>query len=289
MKRRDVLILLFCYLLWGFQPLYWNICEIDPIRLLAARIPCACLFTLFILAVQKRLGALWEMLRDRRMLLTLLPTSLFLVIDWGVYMLAVCSGHILDSALGYYLNPLVTFAMGLVLFREQCRPGHYLALGVAMIGVVVSAVLFRSFSWYTVVLALDWAVYAAFQKRLKADSITSIAAETLILTPFALLWLIFGHGCGLYSALSGGELAFVLGSGVVTAAPMLLFAAGVERVPLFMVSFFQYLSPSFGILCGLLLGERITPAKWVSFAFIWAGILLFSAIEMRDFHKKNGK
>jgi len=278
MNRKYVVLMLLCYLSWGLQPLYWNLySDLDSLFLLAVRALWCAVFTVVILAWQKRLGDLLALFRNGRIMRFLVPATVFLLTDWGVYTVAVRSGHILDSSLGYYLNPLVTFFIGLFLFREKCRWPQYLALGLAVMGVVISAVGFGGFSWFTAILALAWAFYATFQKLADVDSMLSIAAETLILAPFMILFLLlFRTGDNGLASLTAMKQFYLIGSGLVTALPMLLFSACVRKVPLSVMSFFQYLSPTFSIFAGLLIGETVTPAKWVSFLFIWAGIAVFT-------------
>ena len=278
MNRKYVVLMLLCYLSWGLQPLYWNLySDLDSLFLLAVRALWCAVFTVVILAWQKRLGDLLALFRNGRIMRFLVPGTVFLLTDWGVYTVAVRSGHILDSSLGYYLNPLVTFFIGLFLFREKCRWPQYLALGLAVMGVTISALGFGGFSWFTAILALAWAFYATFQKLADVDSMLSIAAETLILAPFMILFLLlFRTGDNGLSSLTAMKQFYLIGSGLVTALPMLLFSACVRKVPLSVMSFFQYLSPTFSIFAGLLIGETVTPAKWVSFLFIWAGIAVFT-------------
>lgn len=278
MNRKYVVLMLLCYLSWGLQPLYWNLySDLDSLFLLAVRALWCAVFTVGILAWQKRLGDLLALLRNRRAMRFLAPATVFLLTDWGVYTVAVRSGHILDSSLGYYLNPLVTFFIGFFLFREKCRWPQFLALGLAVTGVAISALGFGSFSWFTAILALAWAFYATFQKLADVDSLLSIAAETLILAPFMIPFLLaFRTGGNGLASLTAMKQLYLIGSGLVTALPMLLFSACVRKVPLSVISFFQYLSPTFSIFAGLLIGETVTPAKWVSFLFIWAGIAVFT-------------
>lgn len=278
MKKKYVIFLVGCYLLWGFQPLYWNIFpEMDSLFLMAMRTIWCCVLTVGILLAQGRLKSLWELLFDRGRMKYLLPASLMLLLDWSVYTIAVRTGHIIDAGFGYYLVPIVTFFFGITLFKERCRPVQYLALFLAVCGVAVTAFGGASFSWYTVFLAATWSGYMMFQKLLGADSILSIAAETLVLTPIMLLFILFFRmGDNGVASLDAVKFTYLVGAGVVTALPMLMFSDSVVHVPLSAMSFFQYLSPTFSVLSGFLMGEKIGTARLISFAFIGAAILVFT-------------
>lgn len=278
MQKKYLITLLICYLMWGFQPLYWNLYgSLDSLFLMAVRTFWCCALTVGILAAQKRLNSLWALLRDKKTLRYLLPATLMLLIDWTVYTVAVRTGHVIDASFGYYLVPLVTFFFGIFLFREHCRPVQIVALLLAVCGVVVSAFGQASFSWYTVILALAWSAYMTLQKLAGADAILSIAAETLLVTPLMLLFILFFRmGDNGMASVDALQQLYFIGAGVVTALPMLLFSDCVVKMPLSAMSFFQYLSPTFAVLSGLIMGEKIGVTRWISFIFIGAAILIFT-------------
>ena len=284
-KRTDILTLLTCYLFWGFQPLYWALEDnIDSLTILGCRIIMAASFSCLILAVNHRLDALKVIFHDRKTMRILLPAALFLLLDWGVFIVAVNTGHVLDTGLGYYINPLLIFAIGTLLYKERCNRAQLTALAIACIGILISAVTYDAFPYLSLIIASNWAIYTALKKNVQLDGVVSIAAETLLLTPLALVFLLVFRHAEL-AAVSFGEVAFLIGSGVVTALPMFLYNNSIHAFPLIAMCFAQYLSPSFNMLCGLLLGESFSASQRNSLIFFLMAILIFTVDEVKHFRK----
>ena len=285
-RKKDVASLFLCYVLWGFQPLYWGLGPtMDSYTLLFCRIVMAAVFSVSILAVTHRLGELKALFHDRQTMKFLLPAVVFLLADWTVFLVVVNAGHVLDASLGFYINPLMLFALGVVFFKERCTRIQLLALAVAAVGVVISTVTFGSFPVVSMVIAVNWAIYAAIKKNVTLDGVLSIAAETLILVPLSLVFLLLFRQQDLL-ALEGPSLLFVIGSGIVTAMPMYLYSNSVSRFSLIFMCFAQYLSPTFNLICGLIMGERFSPSQIVSFLFFVTAIVLFTAGELLSSRSK---
>ena len=278
--KKGLLALALCYLIWGFQPLYFALnAEIDTAFLLAVRILWAALFCLTIVWTQEKTQQLKEVFRCRKLLLRELPASLLLFADWAIYLYACRFGKVLECSMGYYIMPLVMVVFGAVIFREQLRKVHFIALALLVIGVMLSAKGFGGMPYVVISLALCFAVYSALKKTLEVDSIVSTTAEILMMVPFALVFILVFHR-GELSALPFSSRLFMAGSGFVTALPMLFFAIGVSELPLSLTGVTQYISPTLGIVCGLILGEGFSKSKLLSFAFIWAGVILYSVYEL---------
>lgn len=276
--KKGLSALMGCFLLWGFQPLYWYLCAgMDTFFLMAGRIIWAGVFCVLLLWVQGKLPQLWALFRSRQAMKREIPAAVLLFGDWIVYLWAVQNGRVLECSLGYYIQPLVVFAFGALVFREKLSWRHLLILAVVAVGIVLSASGFGGVPYVTIALALMFAVYAAIKKSLTIDSIVSTTAEILMMAPVALLFVLLcrmgDNGLG---GLTLSRQLLVMGSGVVTAAPMLLYAIGVRRLPLMTTGICQYLSPTLGILCGLIMGESLSREKLISFAFIWVGVLLYT-------------
>ena len=281
--RKGFPAMIACYLIWGFQPLYYTIdTAVDTVFLLACRIVWAAVACLVILKVQGKLPQLRAVFRDRAVLRREIPAAVLLLADWGIYLFAVRCGKVMEAAMGYYIMPLVMFALGAALFREPFSRRHLLALGFIAVGIVLSTGGFGGFPYVTVLLALCFAVYSACKKSLSVDSVVSTTAEILMIVPPALLYLcLFGRSELLLSALMPGRQLFLIGSGIVTGVPMVLFAVGVRYLPLSLSGIMQYLSPSLGLLCGVLMGETLSREKLISFLFIWLGVILYTVCEWR--------
>ena len=281
MTKKDTAALLGCYMLWGFQPLYWGLIgDVGTMTLMPLRIVFAALFSVLILAFQKRTGELRVLFKNKKMMKFLLPAALFLLADWTVYIILVNSGHIIDVSLGYYINPLILFLIGALIYREKCGAGHFIALAVAVTGVVVSAAAFGSVPYTSLIIAVNWAVYAAIKKNVSVDGVLSIAAETLILTIPAVIFMLVFQRAELTQIPVSSYLP-LLGSGVVTALPMFLYSRCVSRLPLVLMCFAQYLSPTFGLVCAFIKGERFSSSQLISLAFFIAAIVIFTVSELK--------
>lgn len=275
--KKGLSAFLMCFLIWGFQPLYWYICgQWDTFFMLACRIIWAAVCCLYILWIQGKLPQLWAVFRDRQSLKREIPAAVFLLADWGVYLWAVQNGRVLECSLGYYIQPIVVFIFGAVIFREKVSWRHLVILVLVVVGIVLSTDGFGGIPYVTITLAVCFAIYAAIKKSLVIDSVVSTTAEILIMVPAALLFILFFRmgDTGMASITPLRQL-MLLGAGVVTGLPMVLYSVGVKYLPLTTAGFCQYLSPTLGIICGMIMGEFLNPEKLRSFYFIWAGVILY--------------
>ncbi len=286
--KKGIPTLLLCFFIWGFQPLYWYICgEWDTYFLLACRIIWAAVCCLCILWAQGKLPQLLEVFRDKNILKREIPASVFLLADWGVYLWAVQNGRVLECSLGYYIQPIVVFILGAVIFREKVSWRHIVILAVVVVGIVLSTDGFDGIPYVTILLAVCFAIYAAIKRSLRIDSVVSTSAEIVMMVPLALLFILFFRmgDTGMASITPLRQL-MLLGAGVVTAMPMVLYSVGVKYLPLMTAGFCQYLSPTLAIVCGMIMGEYLTAEKLRSFYFIWAGVLLYCLNTVYEERKK---
>ncbi len=281
--RKGLSAMAVCFFIWGFQPLYWYLCtvlcgEIDTFFLMACRIVWAAACCLCILWAQGKLPLLWAVFRDKNVLKREIPASVMLFGDWLVYLWAVQNGRVLECSLGYYIEPLVVFALGAVIFKEKLTWRHLVIIAVVVIGIVLSTSGFGGVPYVTIALSLMFAVYAALKKTLTIDSIVSTAAEILMMLPVAFLFVLFfrmgDNGLGAMTPL---KQLMMIGGGIVTGLPMVFYSVGVRNLPLMTTGICQYISPSLAIVCGAIMGETLTREKLVSFLFIWAGVILYVA------------
>lgn len=286
--KKGIPTLLLCFFIWGFQPLYWYICgEWDTYFLLACRIIWAAVCCLCILWAQGKLPQLLAVFRDKNILKREIPASVFLLADWGVYLWAVQNGRVLECSLGYYIQPIVVFILGAVIFREKVSWRHIAILAVVVVGIVLSTDGFNGIPYVTILLAVSFAIYAAIKRSLRIDSVVSTSAEIVMMVPLALLFILFFRmgDTGMASITPLRQL-MLLGAGVVTAMPMVLYSVGVKYLPLMTAGFCQYLSPTLAIVCGMIMGEYLTAEKLRSFYFIWAGVLLYCLNTVYEERKK---
>ena len=281
MKERNIGILstAACYVLWGLLPLYWHLLdEVDAFVILANRIVWSAVFTVVLLLALKRFGDVKAVLRDKTKMRFVIPAAIMITINWGLYIWAVNAGHLLDASLGYYLNPLMVFAVGMLLFREKCGALDWVALALATIGVLVSTLAYGAFPWVALSLALSFGLYGTFKKLGGVSGLTSIAVETILVAPFALAFLLFSPAShAVFSALTLKTGLLLFFTGVVTATPLILFTHGVNRLPFTTVGFLQYISPTLQLMIGtLFFHETLTKDRIVALAFIGAALVLYS-------------
>ena len=279
--RRGLGAMSVCFLIWGFQPLYWYmvtaLCGVmDTFFLMACRIIWAAVACLCILKAQGKLPQLRAVFRDRQVLKREIPASVLLFGDWLVYLWAVRNGRVLECSLGYYIQPLVVFALGALIVREKLSWRHRGIIAIVVVGIVRSTSGFGGVPYVTIALALLFAVYAAIKKSLTIDSIVSTASEILMMVPVALLFVLFfrmgNNGMGSMTVL---KQLLMIGGGIVTGLPMVFYAIGVRHLPLMTTGICQYISPTLSLLCGAIMGEALTRDKLISFLFIWAGVILY--------------
>jgi chloramphenicol-sensitive protein RarD len=280
-RGRGLAFAVAAYALWGLMPIYWKSIQAVPApQLLAHRVLWSALALVAVLALRGRLGELvLAMRKPATRWLTALAGGL-IALNWLTYVWAVNSGHILDTSLGYFINPLLNVVLGVLVLKEHLRPAQWMAVALAALGVVALAFLGGRAPWIALTLAGSFGVYSLVKKTSPLGSITGLALETLLLAPMALIWLGLvargGHGpVGGSDALSW---LLVAATGPVTALPLLLFAAGARRIPLSTLGLLQYLAPTTQFIIGwTLFGERVSPAQLAAYGVVWLALALFAA------------
>ena len=283
-RGKSLAALLLCYFIWGTQPLYWDLlARFDSMFILCCRILASMAAVWLFLACTGRVRELLAAFRDGALMRRLVPAAFFLAADWALFNWAVANGHVLDTSLGYYMNPMVIFLTGVTLFRERGSALEYAAVLVAFAGVAASWVGYGSCPIVAVLCALSWPAYATAKKAAHADPIVSVGVETTVLAPLALIVaLAFFPGEGGIASVRALDAPLLLLSGVVTATPIILYSFAVNGMPFKVVGILQYLSSSISFLCGFLfMGEPVTKQKLTMFAFIAAGLVLFTVGSFR--------
>ncbi len=274
----------FCYMLWGVLPIYWKLIDTVPaLEILAHRIIWSFLFLLALLAATGKLAAARRetaaVLADRKRLAGVLAATVLIAINWLVYIWAVNDSRILETSLGYYINPLVSVLLGIVVLKERLTLHQAAAVGLAALGVLNQAVNVGGLPWVSLSLAVSFGLYGLCKKMLNLGAITGLTLETLLLTPPSLLYLawVHSHGHGAMALGQPATAALLLGTGIVTSVPLLLFNNAANRIPLTVLGFIQYLSPTLALLVGVFIyREPFSPSHLLSFAFIWAALAVFS-------------
>lgn len=272
------------FVAWGFLPMYWKLLqEIPADEILAHRILWSFFFVGGILLYKNGLGVVKETLKDGKNVRNVLLCAFFITINWGTYIWAVNSDNILQSSMGYYINPLMVVLLGMTVLKERLNALQYVSIGFAAVGVAFITIQYGKVPWLALLLASTFALYGLFKKLLKADSLVGLALETTVLMPLALGYIIFKLASGqsaLY-AVSVPTLVLLLFSGVATATPLLWYAMGAARVKLSTMGFLQYISPTISLMLGVFVyGEKFTGAHLISFGFIWIGLVIYSVSNM---------
>ena len=269
------------YCMWGVFPLYWKALQVIPSwEIICHRIVWSLVLTFFLLILQKRQHALLRALTNRRTLLTTMATATLLGSNWLVYIWAVNNGNIVESSLGYFINPLIAVLFGVVFLREKLRIGQWIALGVALAGVLYLTFSYGRFPWIGLTLAVTFALYSLLRKTAALHSLEGLFCETVLLSIPAGLTLIYLTHLGTSGfASQGGWITLLLvGTGLITSLPLLLFVFGAQRITMTAVGLMQYLAPTIQFLIGLLIFHEPFPAaKMIGFAIIWAALVLFTA------------
>jgi chloramphenicol-sensitive protein RarD len=268
------------YLMWGLFPVYWKrLSGVESMQILGHRIVWAAAFTLAALVATRRLSSLASLFRDRRRVLYAACAAVLITVNWGTYIWAVNSGHVTESSLGYYINPLVSVALGAIFFREKLDKWTVLAISVAGAGVAVASILMGSLPWISLALATSFGFYGLVKKKAGLDPLAGLAAETLFVSPLALAFLAFRHAAGAGS-FGGPDMvanAMLFLAGIVTAVPLLCFAAAANRISLTRMGFVQYVSPTLQFALGVLVyGEVVRPPMAVAFATVIGAVALYA-------------
>lgn len=275
-NKAGLLLGLGAYFLWGALPFYWKaLNDASPSEILANRGIWSLVICVSALKFRKQLGNGFALLRNRRSAIILLSTSGFLTINWFVYIWSVSVDRVVESALGYYMTPLITVTFGVTFLHEKLRKAQKIAVGLAAIGVVILTVGYGSFPWIAVSLAVTWGSYSLLKKTLNAGALEALSVETL----FALIpnvgYLIYLESKGTAQfGHSFPNTLLLIGAGFATIAPLLMFNGATLRLPLTTVGLLQYITPTIMFFIGILVNhEDMVASKLIGFIFIWIALV----------------
>lgn len=280
MPLAGVVYALLAYGTWGVLPVYWKLLKAVPLaEVLAHRVAGTLLFSFALLAVLRRLPEVLDALRSPRERRALVASGGLIGVNWGVFIWAVGAGRIVETSLGYYLNPIVNVLLGLLILRERLSRAQGVAAGLAAAGVGVMLVSHGRLPWIALLLAITFGLYGLMHKLTHVRAIPALAVETGALAPLALGFLAFGTEPAGGALLTGSALAraLLLGAGPITALPLLWFGSAARRLPLSTLGLFQYLAPTLALLLAVFLyGEPFTRAHAVAFLLIWGALALYT-------------
>lgn len=272
--------------MWGALPLYFPLLQpAGPLEIIAHRIVWSLLFCLVLLLATRQMRGYVQVLRSGRVLLVLAAAAVLVATNWTIYVFAVTSGHVVDAALGYFINPLVTVLLAVVVLKERLRAAQWVALGFGAAAVVVIAVGLGTVPWIALGVAFSFGFYGLLKNRAgrTVAAIPGLAVETSVLAPVALLYLVWlgTQGTSTFVHEGSGHALLLVSSGVVTALPLLCFGAAARLLPLSVVGMLQYLAPILQLALGVLVFHEAMPTvRWVGFSLVWCAlaVLTFDAL-----------
>lgn len=288
--KSGIIFGLSAYLLWGLLPMYWKL--LDDFRadvVLAHRIIWSFIFMIiFILCAKKGRLFIQEckiLLQHKKKMLYIVLASIVVSLNWLIFIWAVQHEYVIQASLGYYINPLVNILLGVVFLKEKLSPAQTLSFFLAGIGVTYLTFSYGVFPWISLCLAFSFGLYGLFKKIVNIDSAFTLAIETFIVMPIALIYLIsiFGFNLGFNSGSSPTSIILLLFSGIATAVPLLLFGYAVTKISLSMAGILQYIAPTMMLIAGVFYyGEPFTSAHLLTFILIWISLILFMSASFKE-------
>lgn len=268
------------FVLWGMAPIYFKfLALVDADEIIGHRVIWSVVFLGLVLIVRHGRGVIAHARIKPKTLAALCISGTLIVINWLIFVYAVNSDRVLSTSLGYFINPLVSVLFGLLIFRERMAPIQAIAVGIAAIGTLYMTIRVGQFPWIALGLALTFALYSVVRKITDVGPMVGLFWETLLVTPLAVIWLVlmFGQGRLVFDPAQAGMAFLLAGTGLVTLIPLLLFAAGVRRLPLSTIGILQYLAPSLTfVLAVFVYGETFTLDHAITFGCVWLALLLYS-------------
>ena len=264
------------YTLWGLFPIYWPLLKpANPLEIVSHRAVWTLVFCFIILALTKTLKSTLSILKRPKIVAGLFLGSILISINWIIYIYAANNEHVVEASLGYYINPIVVIATGVIVLKEKMRPLQWLAVGIATLGVAVLTIDYGRLPWIALGLALSWGSYGLVKKQLGLGALEGLSIETLLSSGFYLAYLIWlgnsGEGHFTYSLTL---MLLLIGGGAVTAIPLLLFNGSTNRLPLTLIGLLQYITPTIQFCIGVwYYREDMSTARWAGFLIIWVALM----------------
>lgn len=288
--KQGIFFGLAAYVLWGILPVYWKALElVSPFEILSSRFMWSCVFVFLLIIFQKKwllfTKEVKQVFSNVKTGAAMVAAGITISFNWGTFIWAVNNGHIVETSMGYYINPLVSILFAVVFLRERLDKMQLAAITCAFIGVASMVYSFGKIPWVSLTLAFTFALYGLLKKILPVSALTSIMLETLLITPLALVYeySLWQQGVSFYASGNLQVIMMLTGAGVVTAIPLLLFTAGARLLPLKIIGFLQYISPTLTLLIGVFVyNEAFTASHLLAFGWIWAALLLFIVSQLRS-------
>lgn len=296
-SQKGIIWAIGAYVVWGVLPIYWKTLQHVPsAEILTSRILWACMFTLAVVilmgdfsTLRSDLIALW---RNKKAFWSLFSASFLITVNWFLYIWAVNSSHMVETSLGYYINPLVSVLLGIFFLKERLTKAQLAAFFIAAIGVLILTISYGRFPWLAFALALSFGLYGLMKKTIKLDALRGLTIETMFILPFAIIYYVYlfinGKAVLFHDTIQTDFLLLL--TGVATAIPLLLFTKGAQNIPLYMIGFLQYIAPTCMLILGVVLyGESFDVIDMISFSFIWFALILFTISKVLEARTRRQK
>ncbi|WP_223291001.1 EamA family transporter RarD [Streptomyces avicenniae] len=279
-SRSGIVFGLGAFGLWGLLPLYWALLDTtDTGEILAHRVVWSLPTALVLVALVRDWGWIRPLLRQPRRLALIAASAALITVNWYVFIWAVASDHVLEASLGYFINPLLTIALGVVLLRERLRRAQWAAVAVGGLAVVVMSVAYGQVPWISLTLSVSFGVYGLVKKTTGLDGLQGFTADSAFQFLPALVFVVVlgARGDGTFTTEGAGHTALLVGSGLATALPLIFFGAAAVRLPLSMIGMMQYIAPTAMFLLGLLaFDEEMPPERWIGFLLVWTALTILT-------------
>ncbi len=284
--QKSIISAMMAYVLWGILPIYWKaLKEVSPLYILASRIFWSFIFCVIFVTIIKKWPEIKTILLDKKRFIYCILSGIMVSLNWYTYIWAVNANFIIDASLGYYINPLVVVLFSALFFGERFNKWESLSVLLALVGVLFITLKIGKFPVVALVLALTFALYGVFKKKLDASPIVSLILETAVVAPFAFVAILYieSQGQGVIALGNPVVAALAVLAGVVTAIPLLLYAKGVQEISFSLLGFFQYITPTIMLFLGVFLyGEVFSTVDLIGFGFIWVALIIFTISKIRN-------
>ncbi|MCQ9299939.1 EamA family transporter RarD [Staphylococcus hyicus] len=290
--KKGIMFSFIAYILWGTLPLYWAlITGINAIETLMIRIILSLIFMLILLPIMKQWTTfkndVHSLIASPKKLIIIIVAGYVVTLNWGTFIYAIEAGYVLQTSLGYYINPLVSILLAMIFFKERFNRLEWGAILIALTGVLYMTIKIGEFPYISLLLAFSFGIYGLLKKLVPLNALSSITIETIVTTPMALIYIVY---MALHSHLSIGlnmSTFWLLFSGAVTAVPLLSFSAGAIRIPLSLMGFIQYVGPTLIFILGIFVfNEPFNTDQFITFCFIWSGIFIYILSQIIKIYKR---
>lgn len=285
-QGRGVTYGVLAYVLWGLFPAYWPLLvPAQPVEVLAHRILWSFVTLVIAVVLLRRWRPFLELSGKGWLIVT--AAAVLITVNWGTYIYAVNSRHVVEAALGYFINPLVSVALGMIFLKERLRLGQAVAIGVAVLAVIVLTIDYGRVPVISLILACSFGTYGLLKKKVPLDAISSLTAENAVIAPFALIYLLTLGGANTFASAGTGHTLLILSTGIVTVIPLLFFGAGARLVPLSTMGMLQYIAPVLQFAWGVFVVHEPMPAsRWIGFGLVWLALAIFTFEALRNRRKQ---